>query len=676
MKKIIHQISTNLLEKVDSSTNNYTVNALATAGYPNVLIEELNNLVNSYIQQERAMWDKKWIDNSNKEVQLAWNNFLNKALNNIVIPKDELEKLTLEGVNRVLELLVEPRKNLVNRYFEQKDRLSLGEIDQKNKTISIYTYLGLAVYRYMQKRNLKEIDKSRFIELIHAIDDKKIHNYEPKDWADLLEPLFSFCGNEVPASLIKQFLADKNESDLSAKFTGINDSISSEQFIEILNAPIRENIDDSSENVTDPEPEKDVKNESDSSGEDEFIAKVKAILDENSEDIIASEPEDTDEDKTTSRDDEDFFAELKAALEADEETEPENYVEDKEEPLSEGEFLAALKNILNNDNDSDENTEQIPDTETSDESEDLTDAETENSDQNTNENDEENSLHDLFVADEVDSEDEEDDTPIIFPAANQDEIEPENRGDEHQNKEDASDKNDELSELEIDNDSVNSDEDILEVDALSDEKAQISSLSDLVAEDDEAEDKEDFNNEALPMWARFVQDDADDENNDTIFEHEESENTENTPPSNQEELDDIEEDKDDIKADFKPQNPDETDNATSLADLYYSGDELEDESETEIFLEDDLIIDETHIYDTNEPSLQEFLSGKSNIFIQEIFEGDNEDYKHIIHHLNQFDNWQDASSYVQKEIILKRNTDLFAETTIEFIDLLQSYFKR
>ncbi len=681
MKKIIAQISKNLLEKVDSNAESYTPDELLAAGYPDILAAELDSLIRSKIEQEVSIRNKKWLDKDSAEVLMAWEQFLNTSVKNKSIPKSELENLTYETVERTLNLLMQPRKFIPEYLFAGKNELTYSEVEEFSSKTKIYPYLGLAISRYMQKRNLEEIDKLRFTELVHAIDTKKTEDYNSEDWTNLLEPLFSFCDNEVPANLLKQFLDDKNEGGLAAKFVGINDSVSRERFVEILNAPIQENLiieseedteEDDSGNDAEFDSENNIKNETRSSNGDAFLVKVKAILEDTSEQTEKPELEDADLNY------EDFLAELKAAIEEGEDDEPENNVEDVENSTADDDFFTELEAILNDENDSENNEDQTPNAETPANSEDLADVEGDGLNKDTNGNgaltkneEDEHSLHELFIADDADSEDEEDDTPVIFPAASQDEMEAEPESSEER----ISIENEDIPEPKDNEEDINTVEDVADESEAADEETEINSLSDLVAEDNEevGDEGADSEDEELPMWARFIQEDVDDTTQTTGKS--ESSDLEKNNDQHEIDINDKPEKAAQNLHDLTADDTKEPEKETSLADLYYMDDEFEDDSDAEILLEDDLIIDESVFAEQEGPDLKLYLNNKSEYFINEIFEGDYKEYYQSLNQIENFENWQDASKYIQQEIFIKRNTDLFAESTIKFLDLLQSYFK-
>ncbi|MEQ9091579.1 MAG: hypothetical protein RIE52_10850 [Balneola sp.] len=96
---------------------------------------------------------------------------------------------------------------------------------------------------------------------------------------------------------------------------------------------------------------------------------------------------------------------------------------------------------------------------------------------------------------------------------------------------------------------------------------------------------------------------------------------------------------------------------------------FEDEDD-EIFVEEEVVEDSS---DTIE--LNEYLMGSEERWVNDVFAGKQKAYNRGIDELGQFDNWNEASVFLEKEIFSKHKVDMFSEEAIEFIDTLQSYFK-
>ena len=195
-------------------------------------------------------------------------------------------------------------------------------------------------------------------------------------------------------------------------------------------------------------------------------------------------------------------------------------------------------------------------------------------------------------------------------------------------------------------------EEIIEV-----ENESFGSIEQLVAPSEEEEETNVLGEEERPMWARFLSPDQ-------------MEVMMGSRVSDKDDDDDDTEAEESLGYSFNAQ-PETSDGMPTDED-----DEEVDEAEKEIFVGDtDLIIDENDSVDAVTFGLKSHLSDKAGIFIDSIFDGAVWEYGEAIEHLEQLDEWQEASEYIQQEIFTRNNTDMFSEVAIEFTDRLQSYFK-
>jgi hypothetical protein len=96
---------------------------------------------------------------------------------------------------------------------------------------------------------------------------------------------------------------------------------------------------------------------------------------------------------------------------------------------------------------------------------------------------------------------------------------------------------------------------------------------------------------------------------------------------------------------------------------------VEDEDD-EIFMEEEAVEDSSATMELNE-----YLIQSEDRWVNDVFSGKQKAYDRGINELGQFDNWNEASVFLQQEIFSKQKVDMFSEEAIEFIDTLQSYFK-
>lgn len=97
-----------------------------------------------------------------------------------------------------------------------------------------------------------------------------------------------------------------------------------------------------------------------------------------------------------------------------------------------------------------------------------------------------------------------------------------------------------------------------------------------------------------------------------------------------------------------------------------------------IFVEDEddeLIIDDKEETSDTIP-LNGYLHEKEAQWIKILFNGKDKEYHSTIKEIEKLKNWEQASGYVETQIFSKEHVDMFSEEAIEFIDALQTFFKK
>ncbi len=238
----------------------------------------------------------------------------------------------------------------------------------------------------------------------------------------------------------------------------------------------------------------------------------------------------------------------------------------------------------------------------------------------------------------------------------------------------------------------------------------------IVTETDEEIDEEEDENDEIPLHSKFMFDDGDDHEEITeeikadIEIEEQTVEEDHQPEVN--EFEDGEEDERPIFEVFGGHNGEDEDdeNTTVFGDLILSETEIPDVEE-----EPEKVLSEEEMDEEESPIWQAFLSGEEeneNIdkdgfiddpiidltkdgseeleeieklsgwlmddkarFVEEIFGGSENAYEQSIGELVSFDNWKDASRFIEKEIFSRNMVDMYEEAAVDFTDRLHTYFK-
>lgn len=91
--------------------------------------------------------------------------------------------------------------------------------------------------------------------------------------------------------------------------------------------------------------------------------------------------------------------------------------------------------------------------------------------------------------------------------------------------------------------------------------------------------------------------------------------------------------------------------------------------------DDDIIVEEPFEIDTVRKDLSEYLYPNEDRWIKKVFSGKEKAYTNATVYIGGLSSWKEASEFVENEIFSKHKVDMFSEEAIEFIDVLQAYFK-
>jgi len=124
-----------------------------------------------------------------------------------------------EAVHQVAAYLVRPVTTLSAFVFQEGDpSVALDVMEWRLGYFKGYGYFPEAMRLYAKQRQLQEIDRSRFSDLLRKVDQKITNAYDIEAWLRLLTPLFDLVrraqiGHGVPIGLLQAFFKEK-EADV------------------------------------------------------------------------------------------------------------------------------------------------------------------------------------------------------------------------------------------------------------------------------------------------------------------------------------------------------------------------------------------------------------------------------------------------------------------------------
>jgi len=607
MEQLIRNVTTSITNQLSGNKSFYTSDDLREYDIPEFLIQRVEVEIYRNLNESIVPPHSEWADMSADDVEQAWEQFIEAIVAEVRMPSSFAKTVFETAIADVMEMILQPRKAIPDILFGSQKTLKADEVEKRLSFISVNSHLAQAVYKYMKRKGLAEIEIGTARRVVMKVDERITANYNSLNWAQLLQPLFILAGPKIDTELFRIFFRDRNMDRISRRFDLLNGSLNKIEFIETLSSP-------------------DLLNEEGYEEDQVSLFDIQTTDDggteENSDQV---DPQDRDTKNKNS---------APVSTEAQ---------DDKKSSAT----TTTYKSEISVDDNEDQPTE---DTERDNA---LDPAQGES--QNETDDSIFGSFHDHHRLEEADLEEPDDilkDNP---------------EGDSQQEKKDE--------DLTPD---LGGDEMPLYVRFDADEDDS-EGLNDYEEDKDDDETDERFAEQILYEEESSVEDDTDDlgESVNNPMLHEEAES---------EEIDDKTGD-----GEITNKETSETDEESPMWQSYLGEDEYDDEEddntteysgyadlddEDTVEQEDAPLIDLTIQENEGETAEQlvGWLKDDEDRFRSYIFGGSDKAYEEALIDLNQLDNWNQASRFIEKEIFARNLIDMYDEEAVDFTDRLQAYF--
>lgn len=237
MQRIIQQITRQLIDKLPDNDQYYRLDELRSWGLPSFIVRRIKIELERNLAESMIIPKTDWANTQSDAVQDAWQQFVDAIRAEARLPASYAKTVIETSVADVLEILVQPRKNIPKIVFAGDGQLSQEEVRQRVKLIVVYQHFGQLIPRYMQKKELNQLSKERCGKVISNADEKLTERYSPLNWAQMLEPLFKLVDGEIDTNLLRLFFEDKKMPRVARKFDLMNKSLTRAELIEVLSSP-------------------------------------------------------------------------------------------------------------------------------------------------------------------------------------------------------------------------------------------------------------------------------------------------------------------------------------------------------------------------------------------------------------------------------------------------------
>lgn len=166
-----------------------------------------------------------WFNYDHPEVQHTYKSFVASLAQHSQIPSEEWRGTLKRTTKLVIAHLILPTHTLVEFVFRDDEGPLLAPVIYRQLSyFAAYPYLREAVETFLKKRQLKEIDRTRFSSLLSQIDRHMTASYTTDEWLRMLRPLFDLMRRVpqtrtegIPIDLLSMFFGDKEAYEIQGR---------------------------------------------------------------------------------------------------------------------------------------------------------------------------------------------------------------------------------------------------------------------------------------------------------------------------------------------------------------------------------------------------------------------------------------------------------------------------
>lgn len=237
MRQIIQQITQKLTDRLPENDQYYRLEELRSWGFPSFIVRRIRVELKRNLSESMIIPKTDWANTKADAVLDAWQQFIDAIRDEARLPASYGQAVIETVVSDVIEMLVQPRKNVPEVIFGTKDELPATKVMERLEGIVIYRHFAVLISRYLEKKELETLTKKRCRSVITKADEKLTSGYSPLNWAQLLEPLFQLVDDGIDTNLLRLFYEDKNMPRIAKKLDLMNTTLSRAEFIETLSSP-------------------------------------------------------------------------------------------------------------------------------------------------------------------------------------------------------------------------------------------------------------------------------------------------------------------------------------------------------------------------------------------------------------------------------------------------------
>ena len=237
MERIIRHITEQLIKLLPEGHEYYRLDELRSWGFPLFITQRIRVELERNLAESMNLPQTDWANMQSPSIREVWEQFIEAIRQEARLPASFVHPVVETAVADVVDMLVQPRKNLPEVIFGADQELTYDEIVDRMDAIVVYRHFAALIPRYMEKKELEKLTKERCTGIIASVDEKLTKRYSPLNWAQMLDPLFSLLDQRIDTNLLRLFFEDKKMPRLARQFDQLNTSVDRARFIEVLSSP-------------------------------------------------------------------------------------------------------------------------------------------------------------------------------------------------------------------------------------------------------------------------------------------------------------------------------------------------------------------------------------------------------------------------------------------------------
>lgn len=142
--------------------------------------------------------------------------FLDSLAPECIFGRDEFITLLSDAVHFAADYLTRPRKTLEHFLLAGEETAAVGELLDRLRYLSAYTYLPSLIARAVQRKGWARVYRADLHTLVQKLDDQVVQQHTPRELGFLTRPLFEFITLEkltehstIPVGPLLSFFDDK-----------------------------------------------------------------------------------------------------------------------------------------------------------------------------------------------------------------------------------------------------------------------------------------------------------------------------------------------------------------------------------------------------------------------------------------------------------------------------------